>query len=342
MIDLEVLEGNLKNNKLDNCYIFAGLDEMLIKESIENIVNVAIDETFKDLNVIKLDGVSTTSEDIMNACETLPFMSDKKVVIIYRANFLKEKTDSVGIKLYSKCTEYIKNTPSHCILVLYYLFNDKRESLMKNKKLMSLDKSCALIKTDKLRGEKLYRKVNNIFEKKGKSIGKVELKFFCDSVENNFDIIEREIEKVISYTEGRDITRKDITLMLPSKGEDDVFDLVDYLSQKRPEKAIDLINELLNKGENMMLILSLIESQFSMLYKIKVGINEGKTKEDFVREIKRPAFVCEKLMGQSKKFSFKQLQQCMKLCVETEKRLKSTGFDKKTEMELMLIDTVRV
>jgi DNA polymerase-3 subunit delta len=342
VIDLDGLDNAIKKGKLEGSYVFVGLDEMIINENIDKVINKTVDGQFKDLNYVKLDGMKTTFDEIMNACETMPFFSDKKVVVVFRANFLRDKTDAAGTKVYSQLVEYLKNPPPHCILILYYLQNDKRENPNRNKKLTTLEKSATVVKVDKLKGEKLYKKVNSIFEGKGKNIGKVELRYFCESVENNFNIIEREIDKLISYTEGRDITREDIIKMLPHKSEDDVFDLVDFISQKKSEKSIDIMNELINKGENLMLILSLIQTQFTMLYKIKLGIDKGKNKDDLAKEIRRPAFICEKLMAQSRKFSYKQLYNCMKLCIETEKKLKSTGFDKKTEMEIMIMSTLMV
>ena len=342
MIDLELLDKEIKEGKFKNSYVFCGLDEMLIKENIDIIINKAIDRTFKDLNLIKIDGNNSTFDEIMNACETLPFMSDKKVVVVYRANFLKDKTDSAGLKVYNEIKEYLKNLPEQTILIMYYLFGDKRERPNKNKKFHTLDKLSTVVYADKLRGERLYKKVNNIFEKKAKKIGRVELRFFCDSVENNFDIIEREIDKLINYTLGRDIKKEDISLLLPNKGEDDVFDLVDFISQRKPEKAIDIMNDLLNKGENIMLILTLIANQFNMLFRIKVALNEGKNKEVIAREIHRPVFVVEKLIGQSRKFTIKQIESCMEEFIETEKKLKSSSLDKKIELELFIMKTVIV
>ena len=85
------------------------------------------------MNLIKLDGLTTTFDDIENACETLPFFGDKKVVVVYRANFLKEKPNKDGGKIYTEILKYIKNLPSHTILIMYYLFNDKRDTPRKIK-----------------------------------------------------------------------------------------------------------------------------------------------------------------------------------------------------------------
>ena len=49
----------------------------------------------------------------------------------------------------------------------------------------------------------------------------------------------------------------------------------------------------------------------------------------------------EKFINQSKKFSNKQLNKCINLCLYTEKKLKSnSNLNKKTELELMIVSTV--
>ena len=102
MIDFDALEGEVKKNKIENSYIFCGLDEELIKEGINLIVNNTVDKSLLDLNYIRLDGLTTNFDEIMNACETMPFMGDKKVVVVYRAAFLKDKTDSANTKIIMK------------------------------------------------------------------------------------------------------------------------------------------------------------------------------------------------------------------------------------------------
>lgn len=338
MIDLEVLENEIKQGKIENKYIFVGLDELLMNEYTTSIIDKVLDLNFRELNLVKIDGMNTNFTSIMEACETMPFMASKKVVLVYRANFLKDKSDSNSKAIYKEINKYLKDIPPHCILIMYYLFGDKRDRAEKSTNLKALEKNCKIVKADKLRGDKLIKKVKGIFDSKGKDIDRTELKYFCDSIENNFNIIEREAEKLICYVGERSIKIDDIKLLLPKKEDEDVFDLVEFLSLKRPEKAIDLMNELLDKGESITKILSLVEGQLNMLFKLKVSLEEKKSKEAIARDIRRPLFVVEKLIAQSNKFSFKSLQEGMKACIETEKILKSSIGDKKIEMELLFLN----
>ncbi|MDU3521303.1 MAG: DNA polymerase III subunit delta [Clostridium saudiense] len=342
MINIDVLEGELKKNNIENGYIFCGLDEELIKSSIDPIIKKVVDKDFLDLNFIKLDGLTTTFDEIENACETLPFFGEKKVVLVYRANFLKDKPDKDGAKTYTELLKYIKDLPKHTVLIMYYLFNDKRDTPKKNKKLSTLDKYVKVVHCDKLKKDKYYKRVEDLFKEKGRSIGKIQLRYFADKVQNNFDIIKREVDKLDCYAIGREITKEDIDKLIQNKSEDDIFDLVEYISIRRVEKAIDLLDELLFKADQHMLIISSIGNHFKRLYEIKVYLGRGKRLDFFMSKYRLPQFVCEKLMNQASKFSIKQLSELIKVCVNTETKLKSSTTDKQMEMELMLFKTFMV
>ncbi|MDS0524073.1 DNA polymerase III subunit delta [Clostridium sp. SHJSY1] len=342
MITSDIFEKEIKNKSIKNSYVFCGGDEELIKEGIEVLSKPILIGGFEDLNYIRIDGLTATMDDIMNACETMPFMGEKKVVLVYRANFLRDKTDSSSTKLYNGIKEYLKDMPNFTVFIMYYVFNDKRENPKKNKKLMALDKITEIVHFEKLKRDRFVRKVEDVFSEKGKNIGKIELRYFCERVQNNFNVIRREVDKLIDYTVDREIKKEDIDKLIPSKSEDDIFDLVDLISQRKIEKAIDIMDDLLFKADQHMLIVTSIESQFKKLYNIKLGMEKGKKVNDFMSELRVPAFVCEKLMNLSSKFSRRQLEDLIKLSVKTEARLKSSGVDKTMELELLLLNTLMI
>ena len=92
--------------------MFCGLDEELIKEGVSLVVNSVVDKSMMDLNYIRLDGLNTNFDEILNASKQCPLW-EKKVVLIYRAEFLKDKTDSSLTKLYKEIEKYLKDLPLH-------------------------------------------------------------------------------------------------------------------------------------------------------------------------------------------------------------------------------------
>ena len=339
MITIDGFESELKKGDIGSGYVFCGLDEELIKENVNALVKKVVPDEFMSLNYERLDGLTTTFNDIENACETMPFFGDKKVVVVYRANFLKDKADKEGAKVYSEVSKYVKNLPPYTVLIMYYLFNDKRDTPKKNKKLGTLDKYIKVVHCDKLKKDKYYKKIEDIFKEKGKNIGKIQVRYFAEKVQNNFDIIKREIDKLCAYTYGREIEKEDIDKLIANKSENDVFDLVEYISNKKVDKALDLLDDLLFKADQHILIITTIENHFKRLYEIKIYMSKGKRADYFMSKYRLPQFVCEKLMNQANKFSLKQLGQFIRICVDTENKLKSSSGDKSTEMELMLFKT---
>ena len=339
MITIDGFESELKKGDIGSGYVFCGLDEELIKENVNALVKKVVPDEFMSLNYERLDGLTTTFNDIENACETMPFFGDKKVVVVYRANFLKDKADKEGAKVYSEVSKYVKNLPPYTVLIMYYLFNDKRDTPKKNKKLGTLDKYIKVVHCDKLKKDKYYKKIEDIFKENGKNIGKIQVRYFAEKVQNNFDIIKREIDKLCAYTYGREIEKEDIDKLIANKSEDDVFDLVEYISNKKVDKALDLLDDLLFKADQHILIITTIENHFKRLYEIKIYMSKGKRADYFMSKYRLPQFVCEKLMNQANKFSLKQLGQFIRICVDTENKLKSSSVDKSTEMELMLFKT---
>lgn len=333
------LENNIKNNKFEKCYVFCGMEEQLIRDSIKSIVGKVVDSNFKDLNYYQFDGMTTDMDKVINTCETMPFMSEKKVVVVYRANFLKEGEDREDNKKYDIINKYLDNISPNCILILYYAFEDEREKI--SNKIKKIEKKACVVKFDKLKGAFLEKRVKTLFEARGKEIEKVELKLFCDTLDNNLNIVINEVEKLCAYTFGRQITKEDIKIMAPVKTDNDIFDLVDALAQKRPERALDLLNELVFKGEKIPMILFMIERQFKLILNIKKGLQAGKNKDMLVKELKLNPWICEKMITQSKKFTLDQLKNALDLCLNSEQTLKSSSANDKTEMELLIINTVK-
>ncbi|WP_333860085.1 DNA polymerase III subunit delta [Clostridium sp.] len=342
MIDVFTFEKNLKKGNIENCYLFCGIDEFVIKENIRKLVGKIIKPDFIEFNYIKFDGSSLESFDpVINACETLPFMSERKVVLVYRAAFISGEQNNKSKLLYEfdSIQNYLKNVPKHCVLILYYLFKNKRDKI--SKKIYGFDKHLCIVRTDKMKGYQLEDKVQNFFHERGKDIKKVDLRIFCSLMnENNLSMIENEVEKLCCYTYGRNIEREDIKKVFLKSSEEDIFDLVNAISNKKVKDALNILNELIYEGVKINYILSMIERQFNILLKIKLHLECGSTKKEIMERLNiRSEYGYSIMLNQSKKFTLNQLKRAVEACLNTEEKLKSLSTDGKIEIELLIINT---
>lgn len=340
MINLVEFEQRIKKNSIDNFYIFCGNDESIIKNCIDSISKKVVTNDFKDFNYIRLDGRKVSNDEVVNACETLPFMDEKKVVEIFRANFLDDNKSSDDEKNmdFNKLLKYVQDIPPYTIFIMYYIFKSDREK--PSSKIKKLEKFGTLVKIDKMKGANLSYKVKEVFEKKGKKIDKAELSFFCSLVDGNMNIINNEVEKLCCYCEGRNITKEDITLLMSQKNENDIFNFVDYLSQKNIKKSIDILNELIYKGDEVTSILYMIQRQFKLLLALRVGIDSGESLDKLAKEYRLHPFIAEKMMKQSRKFTVEKLKSNLELSLKVEKNIKSLNTNNRTQLEFFVINSI--
>ncbi|KOF56735.1 MULTISPECIES: DNA polymerase III subunit delta [Clostridium] len=339
MINYLELDDDIKKGNLKNSYIIFGFNEQLIKDYIKKIIGKLVNKDFISLNYDVFDGSTVDFNSIYNALETVPFMSEKRVVVVYRANFLGDNSKNFnknGDDIVKSLENYITKIPKQSVFIMYYVFDNPRERI--SKKIRSFEKKTCVVEFSKLKGLGLQKKVKEIFESKGKNIGKAELSFFCSKVDDNVDVIINEAEKLCCYAIDRDITHDDIELICHPKESNDIFNLVDFISQSKPEKAIEILNEIMFKGEKASVILYMIERQFRIMLNLRIGMESGKSKETLSKELRLNIYICDKMMHQCKSFSVNKIVGAIDLCLSTEKELKSLSGEAKFKMELLIIN----
>ena len=118
---------NLSAKKTYPVYFLAGEDTFLLEDSIKRIekkINV------DDLNREIFQATESSGSDILNSVETLPFLTDKRLVILKSANKLKND----DFKIITKIIENPVDTT--CFIIV---FPDKiKNSTSKRKDLISL------------------------------------------------------------------------------------------------------------------------------------------------------------------------------------------------------------
>lgn len=345
----EILK-DIKQDELKTVYLLYGAEMYLKDIVLSKVKDKYLDSSFETLNYSYIDGKSASQDDIINACETLPFMSKKKLVVvedlpIFKGSNKEESSqkegDSQGEDVLS---DYINNISETTCLI--FIWNgekiDNRKRIIKN-----IKKVGRVLELEKLKNEELDRWTTNQFKTHKKNISRNEISYFLAStsyLDRNTDKtlydLENEIKKIINYIGDRyEITKSDIDNTKPKSLENDVFKLVDYISQKNTSMAIELFNEMLLSGEAAQKIMHMIVRQMRLLLASKLLREKGYDVKTIGQKINiYHNFIIQKLISQGIGFGESELITGLEMCRNIDRDIKTGRIDAKLGMEILIVE----
>ena len=90
--------------------------------------------------------------------------------------------------------------------------------------------------------------------------------YLLDLTGENMELIDKELEKLIAYAWDRnEITLQDVKRLCPNQLEDQIFEMVKAISEKKQEQALRYYYELLGLKIAPIKILALINRQFQQI-----------------------------------------------------------------------------
>jgi len=133
------LMNSIKKNEIKNIYLFYGEEAYLINNALEKLKKNLVDPSFEQLNFIILEGKEISAEKIVDACETLPFMAEKKLIYVKGSDIFQGKSKVLSEEQEKYMVNYIKEIPSSTTVVFYGTSSvDTRRKIVKEIKKQSI------------------------------------------------------------------------------------------------------------------------------------------------------------------------------------------------------------
>ena len=237
-----------------NNYLIISTDKIVINSKINDIVN-KIKDASKE--IIKMDLSTDTLDDVLEELNTYNFLSDLKVVILYNALFIEG--DSSFDKEIKKISKYLENPSDNIFIMVAEKKSTKKsiEELLKNVTVIDDNISTDLLIKNNLDGFKMDSRT---------------IKYLIDICHGNNEKIINELNKLKLYKMDdptKLITNKDIDLIVIKEYDDNVFDLVNAITNRNKTKALELYQRLKDK-EDITSLVGAIASKIRTLYSIKI------------------------------------------------------------------------
>ena len=180
-----------------------------------------------------------------------------------------------------------------------------------------------------------------ILGKEGKKIAGSTMELFLSKAGDDMENISSELEKLISYTLGRDvITPQDVEDICTTQVTNKIFDMVSAITSRRTKRAMELYEDLLILKEPPMRILFLIARQFNQLLLLKDLSAKNASRAEMASVLKIPPFAVGRMMPQAKALSREKILSCVRLCVDVEEAVKQGRLQDRLAVELLVCDGV--
>lgn len=334
----------VKARKLKAVYLFYGEEEYLIDYMVNFVKEQFIDESLESLNYMVLDGEEVELDNIIDACETLPFMSEKKVVVIKELPHLVKggpKGEGLKDKDIKSLAEYIAKLDPYVCLI----FTVKSKDILKTNSLYKAIKKVGdIVEFKKLRGKDLNSWVEKKFNSFNKKISKTDINYFIQQ-SHYFDSnnqktlydLENEIDKICNYRAGiKEITKEDIDHIMSKSLEMNVFNLLASVSDQNGEEALRQFNEIYVSNQPVLHVLYMLVRQLRNMLNYKILKEKGYSNSDINKKMGISPYEFQKISLQSRNFTIGQLEKAMFYCLETDKNLKTSSIDERLALEILI------
>ncbi|MGI6095850.1 MAG: DNA polymerase III subunit delta [Lachnospiraceae bacterium] len=318
-----VLE-DIKNNTFRPVYLFYG-PEGYLKQQYKGRLKKALFPEEDTMNCSGFEGKKTDPKEIIDLAETMPFFAEKRLIICQDTGFFKNKCDELA--------DYMEQLPNYLCLLFVEDEVDKRSRMFK-----AVKKAGRVVEFAFQDSQTLMKWVLGILKREGRQITRKDMELFLTMTGTDMGNIERELEKLLCYTMGRDvITTQDIQAVGTTQMTNKIFDMIRAVADKNQKKALDLYYDLLALKEPPMRILFLLARQFHLILQVKELSALGFDGKMIAQKTGLQSFVVRNYQSYANRYSTQILRQAVQDCVQAEEDVKTGKVQDVLSVELLLI-----
>lgn len=315
---------DIKTGQLKQIYLLYGEEGYLVRQYRDRLLEAMLGDGDK-MNVNRYEGKGVSVSEIIDMAETLPFFSDRRVIILENTELFK----SGGEKL----AEYLKSPAQSSSFIMAEREVDKRSGLYK-----TIKKCGYAAEFGRQDAKTLQKWILGILKKENKQISSQTLQMFLESCGENMENIRKELEKLLCYTLDKEvITAEDVKEICVPQIQNHIFDMIEAIAAGNSERALGLYYDLVALREPPMRILALIGRQFNMLLQVKELAKKGYPQALIAEKTGLHGFVAGKYMKQAAGFKISFLKQALEDCAETDYDIKSGKLADGLGVELLIV-----
>ena len=318
----------IKAGTVSGAYLFEGVEENIKAATLQALRKAILPEGMEELGESLMDAPDASA--IIAACETLPFLADKRLVIVREHPALTGRSDAD-----EKLLSYIPNVPESAVLV--FLCRGKADA--RKKLYTAIKKAGGIVSFAPLTDAELNAWVVKAFAGLGKSVSPQTASVLTFTVGSDTALLRREIDKLAALAGDRDtVTEEDVHAVATRSIECTVFEMVDAVVAGQQGKAFGLLRDMLTAGSDRLGILAMLLRQFRLMQHIKIMQYEKLSPADIKTRLGIAPFAAERCIRQAAGYTGGQVKKAVQICLNAEYKVKSGGWNQEGALEAAMLE----
>lgn len=317
-----------------------GENKYFILEKVQEIIGEYKKKYQSGLNLLKINTENLDFEDFKNNIGTTSMFKEKKLIIL--VGLFKDKVFKEKFLDYLKNSNLKKDQESILVIVESLVQDQaKIKALKKDELFTELTKAPVLYHEYKnLTPLKAERWILDFTKKENVKFEKSALMLFISLMPlDNFEFIEKELEKLILYAKAKNniITKDAVSLMVSSAMvSQNIFQMMDYLGEKKKKEVLDVIDKVIKGGKDELYVLVIIANHIKNLIKMKSYLDKKTPYQKIAASLKIHPFVLKKLYTQAQKFSMVELKNIYLSLFEADLNIKTGKVEPGLALDLFV------
>ncbi|MFO7916871.1 MAG: DNA polymerase III subunit delta [Anaerolineae bacterium] len=323
-------------------YILHGEEDFVRSEEVAKLKARVAEGGTGDLNISTFED-DVTFQELADACNTVPFMGDRRLIIVedllQRFGGVAPDGEGNNAAYARKLLDYLPHLPSTTRLLFI-----ENEKLSRNNPVLKgaaeLENSYVREFT-KLKGRALQNWIRQRAQSKGVDITARGAALLASFVDQDLRRIDNELQKLAGFVGyERAITAEDVQEMVGASYEANIFKLVDALGMRQGRTALEHLHRLFADGAHELYILTMIARQVRLIIAVKeLAELERLQPQEIRRELGiSHQFIVDKLVQQARQFDMHRLETLQRHVLEVDQGLKTGRIESPLALELLALE----
>ncbi len=319
-------------------YILYGHDDFSLREALAELKQEMGVEELGLADIATLEGQKLSLNELVATCNTLPFLSPRRLVIVegLLGRFERDRRRGATPELgeWKGLKEYVSGIPPSTILVLVDGALGRGNPLLRQ-----LVPNARVREFQPIRGTVLRNWIRSRVRDRGGDISPTALRLIMDVVGENLWILSSEIDKLCLYAQSRQIEESDVQLLVSQAREANIFALVDAMVWKKLTLTSQLLHQLMDEGAAPAYLLFMITRQFRLLVQAKeLNSLELSSAELAARIGLSSEYLLERVLEQAQGYSLEQLKEIYHRLLDTDLAIKRGTLKGELAIELLIAE----